>query len=139
VNAPRRPYCCSVAELDGIPEETHRKVCRQPAPAVVRVQVDEERLAASVGHHIEAHRDHIRGQAYADMSAHAAARAAELRASGGLQDAIAYALTQRCHMQDGVVHAAPHVVAAVAWEVLAVVLAFGPDPAGQSRTEDARG
>jgi hypothetical protein len=73
------------------------------------------------------------------MSAHAAARAAELRASGGLQDAIAWTLTQRCHMQDGVIHAAPPVVAAVAWEVLAVVLSFGPDEPTQPRSEDTHG
>lgn len=88
---------------------------------------------------IEQHRDHIRAQAYTDMSAYAEQRAAKLRASGGLDDSIAWTLTQRCHMQDGVIHAEPHIVAAVAWEVLAVVLAFGPDVSGHPRTEDTHG
>jgi hypothetical protein len=26
-----RPYCCVVAEFDGIPEDAHKKVCREPA------------------------------------------------------------------------------------------------------------
>ena len=93
---------------------------------VVRVQPDEAWLAGRVGRLVADHRDHIRDQAAADISSWCEERAAAIRETGK-HDPISWAVHERCHAEAGVVHADPRVIAAVAWEAIAVVLSFG-DP-----------
>ncbi|MFE3452430.1 hypothetical protein ACFXJ8_26250 [Nonomuraea sp. NPDC059194] len=109
--------------------------------AVVRVQTDDERLAASVVHHIEAHRDHIRGQAFDDLAKHLGERAKWLRSAPlALDDPLAQAFLQHAHTEAGLVVADPRIVAATAYEWLAAELAAGVfSDAGQARTEDTDG
>lgn len=98
----------------------------QPETPVVRVQYDEDRLAALVGRHIEGHRDHIRDQAAIDFSRWCEEQAAAMRETGK-HDPISWAVHERCHTDAEVTRADPKVIAAVAWEAVAAVFSFG-DP-----------
>ncbi|MET8985906.1 hypothetical protein ABZW49_10695 [Nonomuraea wenchangensis] len=91
-------------------------------------------IAEIVRGEFEVHARHVRDRACVDAAEHFLARAGELRARPTLADPLAYALTQHCHTQDGGVHARPSLVAAVAYEVLAAVLALG-DPTRNDETE----
>lgn len=97
------------------------------------------RIAEIVAAEFGAHERHARDRGCVAAAEHFAARAHQLRTQPTLSDPLAWALTQRCHTRDGVVHAAPAVVAAVAYEVVAAVLALGdptptPDGSGSDRT-----
>jgi hypothetical protein len=97
-------------------------------------------VARIVAEKFKEHEGHARDRACLDVSAYLQKRAERLRDTPTLDDPLAWALTQRCHTQDGVVHASPSVVAAVAYEVVAAVLSLGdptrdgPDAAGEDRT-----
>ena len=104
------------------------------------------RVAAIVAEEFAGHEEHVRDRTCLELSAYLAKRAERLRDTPTLDDPLAWALTQRCHTQDGVVHASPSVVAATAYEVVAAVLSHGdptrdgPVAAGCDRTDsDASG
>ena len=116
------------------------------AGPVLRLPEDLMRVAAIVAEEFEGHERHVRDRTCLELSAYLAKRAERLRDTPTLDDPLAWALTQRCHTQDGVVHASPSEVAAIAYEVVAAVLSLGdptrdrPDAAGCDRTDsDASG
>ncbi|MER7361859.1 hypothetical protein [Nonomuraea wenchangensis] len=95
-------------------------------------------LAKIVAEEFRLHDAHARDRACADAATYFEARAGELRANPTLSDPLAYALTQHCHMQDGVIHASPHLVAAVAYEAVAAVLALGDPTRNETEAGDGR-
>ncbi|MEU6725564.1 hypothetical protein ABZ917_17805 [Nonomuraea wenchangensis] len=102
--------------------------------------VDIFEIAKAVAEEFRSHDRHARDRACVDVAALFEARAGELRANPTLSDPVAYALAQRCHTQGGVVHAHPSLVAAVAYEVVAAVLALGdPTRNDEDETEAGRG
>ncbi|MET9339225.1 hypothetical protein [Nonomuraea sp. NPDC003804] len=100
---------------------------------------EETPLGVRLVHHIEAHRDHIRDQALADLATRLGERAGWLRSAPlALDDSLSQALAQGCHTTAGLISAPVSHVAAVAYEWLAKALLAGQlsDESGQSRTED---
>ena len=111
------------------------------AGPVLRLPEDLMRVAEIVAEEFKEHESHARDRACVDVADYLQKRAKRLRDTPTLDDPLAWALTQRCHTQDGVVHASPSEVAAVAYEVVAAVLSLGdptrdgPDLAGCDRTD----
>jgi hypothetical protein len=110
----------------------------------LKLPVDLFNVARIVAEEFKEHEQHARDRACLDVSAYLQKRAQRLRDTQTLDDPLAWALTQSCHTQDGVVHASPSVVAAVAYEVVAAVLSLGdptrdgPDAAALDRTNSDR-
>ncbi|MEV4247007.1 hypothetical protein AB0J63_26785 [Streptosporangium canum] len=111
------------------------------AETVVRVQVDEDRLARSVRHHIASHRDDIHRDVLNGAARRLLARAEALRGNRpGYSDPLADALWEGCTRGEdhGFIYGDPRAIAAVALEALAADLAGSsrtpPDAAGQIRT-----
>ena len=116
------------------------------AGPVLRLPEDLVRVAEIVAAEFAGHESHVRDRTCLELSNYLQQRAKRLRDTPTLDDPLAWALTQHCHTQDGVVHASPSVVAAIAYEVVAAVLSLGdptrdgPDLAGCDRTDsDASG
>jgi hypothetical protein len=111
------------------------------AGPVLRLPEDLMKVQEIVATVFKGHEDHVRDRTCLEVSAYLQQRAERLRDTQTLDDPLAWALTQSCHIQDGVVHASPSVVAATAYEVVAAVLSLG-DPtrdvselAGRDRTD----
>ena len=113
---------------------------------VLRLPLDLMKVTEIVAAEFAGHEAHVRDRTCLEVSDYLQRRAERLRDTPTLDDPLAWALTQRCHIQDGVVHASPSEVAATAYEVVAMVLSLGdptrdgPDAAGCDRTDsDASG
>jgi hypothetical protein len=81
------------------------------AGPVLRLPEDLMRVAAIVAEEFKEHESHVRDRTCLELSDYLQKRAERLRDTHTLDDPLAWALTQHCHTQDGVVHASPSEVA----------------------------
>lgn len=110
------------------------------AGPVLRLPEDLMKVQEIVAAEFKGHESHVRERTCLEVSAYLQGRAERLRDTPTLDDPLAWALTQRCRTRGGVVQASPAEVAAIAYEVIAMVLSLGdptrdgPDAAGHERT-----
>jgi hypothetical protein len=90
------------------------------------------RIARSVGVHFAKHEQHSRDRAAADLLE----RAARLRSTPFVDDPLTSALLASCHSQEGLVHSHPSIVAAVAYEAVAMLLAGDPTKNEEEENRD---
>lgn len=114
------------------------------AGPVLRLPEDLMKVQEIVAAEFKGHESHVRDRTCLEVSDYLQKRAERLRDTPTLDDPLAWALTQRCHTQDGVVHASPAELAAIAYEVVAMVLSLGdptrdgPDASGAIRNTSER-
>ena len=104
------------------------------AGPVLRLPEDLMRVAAIVAEEFKEHEHHARDRALAEAAEALRVRARVVRTTARVPDELVDALTDCCHTVGGLIHADPRVVAQVAYEAVAGLLA------GRDRmTSDASG
>lgn len=91
--------------------------------------VDVFDVAEIVAREFAGHEQHVLDRAAADLRA----RAALLRSMPSAEDELTAALMASCHAEAGRIHAAPHLVAAVACEAIAALLETPNNEKGANR------
>ena len=128
-----------IAAAHGIGYRFEAAMLAPPPPPPLSLPVDVFELARMVAEEFVRHEGHARDRACQDVAAHLREQAAKVRADETAADPLVEALMARCHIQAGAIHAWPRVVAAVAYEAMAVLLTYGdptraPHDPGQHRT-----